>query len=280
MSKQATKRVELLFMSSADSKSSSAVQSVDRAITVMEFLSHQGWSGVTEVANEIGIHKSTAYRLLATLKDRGLVEQDSATEKYRLGFGVVLLASTVTADLDVVRYARPVCERLSEETEETVTLTALEGDEAVVLHQTLPTSSMMNVDWSGWHTPLHTTAAGKVLLAHLPEHRRRAILKRPLESFTDQTVVEPGILQEQLREIRETGYGYTIEELEVGMNAVGAPIHAADGEVVAAVGVSGPAFRLPADSIPEMGEIVTKAAGEISQRLGFYGDPNHDGDGA
>ncbi len=264
-------------MSPTNSKSSSAVQSVDRAITVMEFLSHQGWSGVTEVANEIGIHKSTAYRLLATLKDRGLVEQDSATEKYRLGFGIVLLASTVTADLDVVRYARPVCERLSEETEETVTLTAMEGDEAVVIHQTLPTSSMMNVDWSGWHTPPHTTAAGKVLLAHLPEHQRRIILRRPLESFTEHTIVESEDLRAQLREIRETGYGYTIEELEVGMNAAGAPIRSADGAVVAAVGVSGPAFRFPADSIPEMGELVVKAAEEISQRLGFYGDTNRDG---
>ena len=266
-------------MNPTNSKSSSAVQSVDRAISVMELLSRQGWSGVTEVANEIGIHKSTAYRLLATLKDRGLVEQDSATEKYRLGFGIVLLASTVTADLDVVRYARPVCERLSEETEETVTLTALEGDEAVVIHQTLSTSSMMNVDWSGWHTPLHCTAAGKVLLAHLPESRRRIILKRPLEDFTEHTVVDPTVLQDQLREIREKGYGYTIEELEVGMNAAGAPIHSAGGEVVAAVGVSGPAFRLPADSIHELGERVIKAAEEISQRLGFYGETNHDGNG-
>src|SRR3712207_8260346 len=72
------------------------VQSVDRAITVMELLSRRGWSGVTEVANELGINKSTAYRLLTTLRDRGLVEQDAATEKYRLGFGLVTLASSVT----------------------------------------------------------------------------------------------------------------------------------------------------------------------------------------
>src|SRR4028119_232332 len=83
------------------------VQSVDRAITVMELLSRRGWSGVTEVANELGINKSTAYRLLTTLRDRGLVEQDSATEKYRLGFGLVALASSVSADLDVARWPRP-----------------------------------------------------------------------------------------------------------------------------------------------------------------------------
>ena len=97
-------------------------QSVDRAVTVMELLSRRGWSGVTEVANELGINKSTAYRLLNTLRDRGLVEQDAATEKYRLGFGLVMLASSVTADLDVARCSRPVCDWLAERTRETVTV--------------------------------------------------------------------------------------------------------------------------------------------------------------
>jgi DNA-binding IclR family transcriptional regulator len=264
-------------MSPVEGKSSS-VQSVDRAITVMELLSRQGWSGVTEVANELDIHKSTAYRLLATLRDRGLVEQDSATEKYRLGFGVVLLASTVTADLDIMRHARPVCERLSEETEETATVTALEGDEAVIIHQSISTSSMMAVDWSGWHTPLHATAAGKVLLAFMPDSQRTRVLQQPLEPLTEHTVVDLPTLMEQLSEVRQTGYGYIIEELEVGMNAVGAPIRTSDGKVLAAVSVSGPAFRLPAEAVPETGELVKKAGAEISRSLGFYGEPASDGD--
>ncbi len=255
------------------SGNSSAVQSVDRAITVMELLSQQGWSGVTEVANELDIHKSTAYRLLATLRDRGLVEQDGATEKYRLGFGMVLLASTVTADLDIVRYARPVCERLSDETEETVTVTALEEDEAIIIHQSISTTSMMSVDWSGWHTPLHASAAGKVLLAYMPDEQRRRILREPLEALTEHTITDREVLQKQLREIPETGYGAIIEELEIGMNAVGAPIRSADGTVIAAVAVSGPAFRLPAELVPETGGLVRKASAQISRSLGFYGDP-------
>ncbi len=265
-----------MFMSSVSSKSS-AVQSVDRAITVMELLSSQGWSGVTEVANELDIHKSTAYRLLATLRDRGLVEQDSATEKYRLGFGMVLLASSVTADLDIVRYARPVCERLSDETEETVTVTALEAGEAVVIHQSISNSSMMAVDWSGWHTPLHASAAGKVLLAYMPKEQRRRILRKPLEELTENTVTDRDVLQQQLQEIRTTGYGRTIEELEVGINAVGAPIWDSNGSVIAAVAVSGPVFRLPEESVPEAGELIIKAAAEISRSLGFYGNVEKNG---
>nr|WP_243638090.1 IclR family transcriptional regulator [Rubrobacter taiwanensis] len=245
------------------------VQSVDRAISVMEFLSRRGWSGVTEIANELDIHKSTAYRLLTTLRDRGLVEQDAATEKYRLGFGLVLLASSVTAELDLMRCARSVCERLSDETGETVTLAVLEDDDAVVVHQSISRSSALNVDWTGRHTPLHATAAGKLFLLNMPEDQRRRILKRPLERYTERTIVDPAELERQLAEAEERGYAYTVEELEVGLSAVGAPIRYSDGRVVAAVSVSGPAFRLPEEQLPGLGERLKRAADEISHCLGF-----------
>jgi DNA-binding IclR family transcriptional regulator len=252
-------------------RKSSSVQSVDRAITVMEFLSRRGWSGVTEVARELDIHKSTAYRLITTLRDRGLVEQDAATEKYRLGFGLVLLARTVRADLDILRCARPVCERLSELTGETVTIAILEDDEAVVIHQSISRASALSVDWTGRHTPLHATAAGKIFLLYMPEDQRLRVLQGPLERFTDNTIVDPASLKDHVGEIRDAGYGYTVEELETGLNAVGAPIRSAEGTVVGAVSVSGPAFRLPTDALPEIGEMSRRAANEISRCLGFRG---------
>jgi DNA-binding IclR family transcriptional regulator len=250
---------------------SPSVQSVDRAVSVMEFLSRRGWSGVTEVAKELDIHKSTAYRLLTTLRDRRLVEQDTATEKYRLGFGLVLLARTVRADLDILRCARPVCERLSERTRETVTIAVLEGDDAVVIHQSISRASALGVDWTGRHTPLHATAAGKIFLAYMPEDQIQRILEGPLERFTENTIVDPASLTGHARKILDAGYGYTVEELEVGLNAVGAPIRGADGSVVGAVSVSGPAFRLPPDALPEIGELSKLSAAEISRCLGFQG---------
>ena len=247
------------------------VQSVDRAVTVMEFLSRNGWSGVTEIANELDIHKSTAYRLLITLRDRGLVEQDAATEKYRLGFGLVLLASAVRADLDILRCARPICEHLSEQARETVTVAILERDDAVVIHQTISRASALNVDWTGRHTPLHATAAGKIFLAHMPDDQRDHVLERPLERFTKNTIVDPAVLRDHIQTIQDKGYAYTVEELEVGLNAVGAPIRCAEGAVVGAVSVSGPAFRLPNDYIPKVAGLVKEAAAEISRCLGFRG---------
>jgi DNA-binding IclR family transcriptional regulator len=252
-------------------RNSTFVQSVDRAISVMEFLSRRGWSGVTEVANELNIHKSTAYRLLTTLRDRGLVEQDAATEKYRLGFGLVLLASSVRADLDILRCARPVCERLSEQTRETVTVAVLEEDDAVVIHQTISRTSALNADWTGRHTPLHATAAGKIFLAHMTADQRRRVLRRPLERFTENTIVDPAVLRDHVQVIADDGFAYTVEELEVGLNAIGAPMYSANGEVVGAMSVSGPAFRLPGDFIPKTAELIKEAAAEISRCLGFRG---------
>ncbi|MBA2443545.1 MAG: IclR family transcriptional regulator [Rubrobacter sp.] len=249
---------------------SGSVQSVDRAVSVLELLARRGWSGVTEVAGELGIHKSNAHRLLATLSDRGMVEQNSETEKYRLGFGLVGLASAVTADLDVVRYARPVCQRLSERTRETVTLTVLEAEEAVIVHQSSSSSSVLGADWSGWRLPLHCTPGGKVLLAHLPEDRQRRVLGKPLERFTGNTIVDPDQLRGQLEDIQSGGYAYTVEELETGLNGVGAPIYRSGGEVVAAMSVAGPAFRLPAEAVPETGRLTRDAATDVSQRLGFH----------
>jgi DNA-binding IclR family transcriptional regulator len=235
----------------------------------MEFLSRRGWSGVTEVARELDIHKSTAYRLLTTLRDRGLVEQDAATEKYRLGFGLVLLARAVRADLDILHCARPVSERLSERTRETVTIAVLEGDDAVVIHQSISRASALGVDWTGRHTPLHATAAGKIFLAYMPEVQLLSVLGGPLERFTRNTIIDPASLKDHTSKIRDEGYGYTVEELEPGLNAVGAPIRGAEGAVVGAVSVSGPAFRLPPDVFPEIGELSRRAATEISQCLGF-----------
>lgn len=247
------------------------MQSVGRAITVMELLSRRGWSGVTEVSNELDIHKSTAYRLLTTLRNRGMVEQDAATEKYRLGFGLVMLASSVTADLDVARCSRPVCDRLAQQTRETVTVAVLEGDDAIILHQSTSGFSALSVDWSGRHTPLHATAAGKIFLHNMPEDQRRRILEGTLQGYTENTIVDPATLQDELRAGQDRGYWYTVEELEVGLNAIAAPIRCADGMVIAAVSVSGPAFRLPPESFPEIGELSKRAAAEISRCLGFQG---------
>lgn len=245
------------------------VQSVDRALTILELLEREGWMGVTRLARELDIHKSTAFRLLATLEQRGLVEQHVETQKYRLGFALVRLAGAVRAGLDLTRSARPVCEWLSEQTGETVNIAVLEGGEVVNIDQVNLSSSVVSVDWLGRRTGVHATSTGKVFLAFLPERLRNEILRTSLTRLTPYTVTDPRELQRQLDVIRGRGFSYTEQELELGLNAVAAPIHGADGSVLATICVSGPVFRLTTERVDDVGALAVDAAQQISRRLGF-----------
>lgn len=247
----------------------SVVQSVDRALTILEILEREGWMGVTRLSRELGIHKSTAFRLLATLEHRGLVEQHAETQKYRLGFALVRLAGAVRAGLDLTRSARPVCEWLSEQTGETVNIAVLEGGEVVNIDQVNLSSSVLSVDWLGRRTGLHATSTGKVFMAYLPDRVRDEILRGTLPPMTPYTVTDAQVLRQQLADIRQRGWSSTEQELELGLNAVAAPIHGADGSVLATVCVSGPVFRLTSERLPDVGDLAADAAQQISRRLGF-----------
>lgn len=245
-----------------------AVQSVDRALSILEILEREGWMGVTTLARELRIHKSTAFRLLATLEQRGMVEQHVETQKYRLGFALVRLASAVRAGLDLTRSARPVCEWLSEQTGETVNIAVLEGGEVVNIDQVNLSPSVVSVDWLGRRTGLHVTSTGKVFLASLPDRVREDVLRGGLERMTDRTITDPDRLRAELDTIRRRGWGSTEEELELGLNAVAAPVRGADGSVLAAICVSGPMFRLTHERVSDIGLLTADAAQQVSRRLG------------
>ncbi|MEV4015178.1 IclR family transcriptional regulator [Nonomuraea angiospora] len=252
--------------------SSGGVQSVDRAISVLEILSRRGEAGVSEVAAEIDVHKSTAFRLLGALEARGLVEQAEERGKYRLGFGIIRLAGGVNTQLDVTQRGRPVCQRLAEQIGETVNIAVLRSSYAVNLDQVRGASAVTAYNWVGQITPLHATSSGKVLMAHLDERQRDRVLSDgALESFTPRTVTDLDRLKEQLVEIKRTGYGYCLEELEEGLNAMAAPIRSYHGDVVAAVSASGPAYRFTAERMHELAPVLISGADEISRRLGYAG---------
>lgn len=245
------------------------LQSVNRALRALELIAEAGQLGVTELGRRLGVHKATASRLVATLAERGMVERDPITEKYRLGFGLIRLAGAAMASMDLVRTARPVLEDLADRTRETVNLGVLSGDAVVYIDQVTGTRSIVAVSWVGRRTPLHCTSNGKVLLASVGDTERARLLVHPLERETRATVTDPATLEVQLTEIRRRGYATTMEELEEGLNAVAAPIRRADGEVVAALSVSGPAFRMRPVDLPRVGRLTMEAAGAISRRLGY-----------
>ena len=247
------------------------LQSVTRALQALELIADAGELGVTELGRRLGVHKATASRLAATLAERGLVERNPITDRYRLGFGLIRLAGAAMANLDVVRAARPVLEELAETTRETVNLGLLAGDDVVYIDQVNGARSIVSANWVGRRTPLHSSASGKVLLAFMPESEQDRLLRRRLPAATPRTIVDPDALRRQLAEVRTVGFAQIQAELEEGLNAVAAPIRQADGAVVATLSVSGPSFRVRGIDLPRLGRIAIDAAASVSRRLGHSG---------
>lgn len=248
------------------------VQSVDRALAILEVLARVGEAGVTEIAAELGVHKSTAFRLVATLEAHRLVEQTVDRGRYRLGVGVLRLAGATTARLDLVQEARPLSRQLASDTGETVNVAVLSESSALYLDQVAGSSALQPHNWVGQHIPLHATSNGKVLLSGLDDASLDTVLDTllgTLAAYTPQTITRRAELREELDRVRAQGYALAVDELEVGLTAVAAPIRNAHGDVVASMSVSGPSFRLPTERLDEVVRLVTEAAVEVSHRLGW-----------
>ncbi|HJP79256.1 MAG TPA: IclR family transcriptional regulator [Pseudonocardiaceae bacterium] len=245
------------------------IRSVDRALAVLDVLATHGTAGVTEIAKELDVHKSTAFRLVATLEQRQFVEQLAERGKYRLGFGIVRLAGATTARLDLPRESKPVCAELAAECGETVNVAILDSGTATNVTQEHGHAAITVRNWIGQRTPLHATSSGKILLAWAEANAVSDALASTKQKFTARTITANPALLAELDRVRERGWASCTEELEVGLNAVAVPIRGADGKVAAAVSVSGPSYRLTTESFPDIAKKLQAGADRISSRIGY-----------
>ena len=251
-------------------QSSSTVQSVERAIVILKSFSHEKPErGVNELSRELGLHKSTVSRLMKTLVDGGLLSRSPETKRYRLGVDLIGLATQVVSYIDVREVAHPFLQRLAEACQETVNLSVLDDGQVVNLEQFVPRARRVkNIGRVGRRMRSHCTAAGKVLSAFLPDDQLDRILADKLERFTPNTITDPRVLCQELIQVREQGYATSKEELEKGLNVVSAPVYDHTGQVSSAISVAGPAYRLPAELLPELAALVMDTARQISEQLG------------
>ena len=252
-----------------------AVQSVDRALIILELLAADGQLSVTEIAGLLGVHKSTASRLLTTLESHGLAERLPDRGRYQLGVGVLRLAGATRSRLDIVQESRPVTRELARSVDETVNIVIVAGLEALYLDQVAGQSALQIHNWVGRRNPMYATANGRVLLAHLSVAERDAILAAAgpggrLPRLTDRTLTTREAVLAELERVARDGYAVVIDELEVGLTAIAAPIRGIDAQVIASVSVSGPTFRV-AHRVPAVVKAVVEAAEQISQRMGWSG---------
>ncbi len=261
-----------------NSKPGNLVQTIERASSILDILG-QSASGISirELSDKIKLPKGTTHRLLSSLSYFGYVRQDSKTRNYLLGLKLVELGQLLLGQLDLRKEAEPFLRELAEKTKETVHLVFLDRNEIVYidkLETDQNSSGLKMASRVGLRNPAHSSAVGKVLLAHFTEEELKTFVKeKGLPKRTDNTITDPNQLKEHLRNVLSQGYAVDDEENEKGIRCVAAPIYNDTGKTVAAISISGPAFRITKKLIQDsLKKQVIETAFKISQRLGFRGN--------
>lgn len=247
-------------------------QAVRRAIAVLKAFSDDAPEmGVTAVSRKVDLHKSTVYRLLSAFEGEGLISKNPETGKYRLGPELIVLGEQVLRHTDVHRVALPFLRELADRTGETIDLEVLSGTNVVTIEEIAGKHVVAAAGAIGMPWAAHATATGKVLLAHQPPEKQRAVLSRTLKKHTSRTITDPKTLARDLIKIREQGYAISFGELEEHLIAIGIPIRSRNGDAVAAVSLSGPDTRITPEKLPSLIRVGLETCSKISARLGYHG---------
>jgi DNA-binding IclR family transcriptional regulator len=248
---------------------SSLAQTVLKALDTLECL-----AGADEpltahqVAREIGLSRTTAYRLLSTLATRGYVMSDN-NGRYQLGLSLLRLSQTILEHLELPALAKPILREACRLSNETIFLGIRDGAEALYIERVESSQPVRLCSVAGTRNPLYCTSLGKAILAFLPEDQRASLIDQfTLVGRTAHTITDKAVLAEELSLVRDRGYALDDIENEEGVRCVGAPIFDHSGGVVAGISIAGPAYRLSLDRLLQYVPVVMSAAKAISAKLG------------
>jgi len=254
-------------------KSEYIIQAVSHALDLLEqFHGDVDELGVTELSKRLKLHKNNVFRLLATLESRGYIEQNKATENYRLGLKALELGQTFIKQMGLLRQAKPILDKMVADCNETCYVAIFKEGHVVYLDTVETDMTVRVVSRVGSRLPSYCTAAGKVYLAHMSEEEINEIL--PTEEFrtyTNNTIKNRAELRKELEKIAAQGYAIDKEELDLGVHCVAAPIRDYTRRIVGSISVSGPTMRLSEERIEkELVPLVLQASEELSTRLGYH----------
>lgn len=235
------------------------IQSVERAVRILQCFEDQDQLGITQIAKKAELTKSTAFGLVSTLVETGLLEQDPGTSQYRLGLELFRLGNRVDADgrQRIISELTVLCETLGE----TVNYMRPEGSDIVYLVKKETSHSMRICTTIGQRLPMYCTAGGKAIMAYLPEKQREEILQSfRFSAFTENTLITAEDLRRELVTARAEGCAYDREELELGLTCIAAPILNRFGYPIAAVSCSGPTTRMTPEKLRQCQTALTACA--------------------
>jgi IclR family KDG regulon transcriptional repressor len=247
------------------------IKVLNKAFSVLDILlKNEAPMSMTEISEKLCFYPSTIHRILDTLKYGGYVEQDSYTQKYQLGLKLIELGMTRLNQIDLAKEAKPFLKELSKEVDETVHLAILENTDVLYLAKEESTQTIRMISYVGKRAPLHCTSLGKVLLAFLPAKKKDKILEKiELLKLTENTITNKYDLIKELNEIEQEGFALDREENEKFVRCIAAPVKNYRGEVIAAVSISGPSYRINEGNQNCLKEELINTCQKISIRLGF-----------
>lgn len=253
-----------------NTKAYPGTQAVLRAVTLLKaFDDERRQWGLTELARETGLNKSTVFRLLSALESEGMVMRTLDGDSYTLGPELVALGGRALRANSLYGLAHAELEALASETGETASLEIMSEGEILIIDEVLGDHLVSGVRSIGTRWPIHATSTGLAMMAHWPEAEVDKLLAEPLPAITPKTVTAPAKLRRSLTETRSRGYAVADEALEIGLIAIGAPLRDYQGEVLAAISVFGPKLRLTPERVREIGCRLAETAARLSARLGY-----------
>lgn len=261
-------------MSSDGNNPKYPVQTLEKALDIIEILTKESGNGlgISDLSRRLDIGKSTIHRILDTLSAYGYVDQISDKGNYRLSWRLYEIGNVVPQQRDLSNLDGEILQDLCDRCRETVNLGVRNDNYVVIVSKVEPANSaLIAIKHVGDREPLHATALGKILLSGLDTGRVEAIFApedRPLVSYTQNTITSFGKLHLELQKVREQGYAVDNEEFNAGMSCIAMPVRNYENQVVAAISVSGPSFRLNFSKIMEIRADLAVAGRKMSEFLG------------
>lgn len=249
----------------------SGVQSIERGFTILTQIAREA-DGISlaDLSKSVGLHNSTTFHIVRTLTDLGAVRQDRTTKRYHLGRMIFGLAASSSREVDLVGTATPFIERLARETGESSHLGLRSGDQVILAARVAGSGAFQLVEGVGAFRPPHCTALGKVLLAALSDQQLDLFLQRTeLTPSTSKSITDKSLLRAEIERVRTAKVGFDDQEFNEEIRCVAAPAYDYSGQVVAAIGVSGPIWRMNLQRMEQVTQRVREIAEELSAELGY-----------
>ncbi|WP_254546761.1 IclR family transcriptional regulator [Halomarina pelagica] len=245
------------------------VKSTETVFDIIESLKELDGARVTELADHLGLAKSTVYSQLFTLRKRGYVVKEG--DRYHLSLEFAHVGEYTRTRRPSYELAGRKVAKLAEETGERSQFIVEEHGRGIYVHRETGANAVRTDSAIGGHVPLHATASGKAILAHLPDERVDGIIEyRGLPRQTDHTITDEATLREELRAIRERGYAFNQEENTERLHAVGVPVRLPDDRVLGAISVSGPTYRMKGERLEEeVLDLLLGTANELELNIAY-----------